>query len=284
MTQPTQRLDLSLTVNSDGSLDSSYPAGDKPLVSSGTLIASANFTDGSTQPSSIYTGANWSSFTHYGAATVTIDTAGGNSSIKGICPATDGITDGCVLGLDIPTLNISEVYIQFRAKFRGTPHAIKFCKVHGQVASGYANCTFGLSGGGAMTQTSFGDGSGTGNDTAQVINLNGTGHQLGRNSGAGVLTPQNSTFTQGMWGNDVWHDFKVHVKFNSGTSALNEVADGIFYVEIDGLVYVNATGLFNRHYTNLPIEYISFFDVAQDNDYGYELLYDDIKVSTGGFA
>ena len=282
MTQPTQRLDLSLTANSiSPKWDSLYPAGNRPT---GTLIASANFTDGSTQPSSIYTGANWSSFNHYGAATVTIDTAGGNNSIKGICPATDGITDGCVLGLDIPSLNLSEVYIQFRVKFRGTPHAIKFCKVHGQASGGQANCTFGLSGGGAMTQTSFGDGSGTGNDTAQVINLSGVSHQLGRNSGAGVLTPQNSPFTQGMWGNDVWHNFKVHVKFNSGTSALNEVANGLFYVEIDGLVYVNATGLFNRHYSNLPIDYISFFDVAQDNDYGYELLYDDIKVSTGGFV
>lgn len=284
MTQPTQRLDLSLTANSSSpKWDSLYPAGNRP--GSGVLIASANFTDGNPIPSNNGSGAIWSTGSGaWGGATYGVDTAGGNNSIKGICPATDGITDGCVLGLDIPSLNLSEVYIQFRAKFRGTPHAIKFCKVHGQASGGQANCTFGLSGGGAMTQTSFGDGSGTGNDTAQVINLSGVSHQLGRNSGAGVLTPQSSPFTQGMWGNDVWHNFKVHVKFNSGTSALNEVANGLFYVEIDGLVYVNATGLFNRHYSNLPIDYISFFDVAQDNDYGYELLYDDIKVSTGGFV
>lgn len=32
MTQPTQRLDLSLTINSDGSLDSHYPVGNKPAA------------------------------------------------------------------------------------------------------------------------------------------------------------------------------------------------------------------------------------------------------------
>lgn len=293
MTQPTQRLDLSLTANSSSpKWDSLFPAGNR---SSGTLIGSANFTDGVLPPSSTYPGTVWSVYDN-GSAVLSIDTVGGNS-IKGICPASDGSTHVNVLGFGVPA-ETSSVYIQFRAKFRGTPHAIKFCKVHGKTAADfpggsaeipvpqqYANCTFGLGGGGSMLHTSFGDGSTAGNDTANVIDLTGASHQLGRGAGlATVLTPQNSVFSGAMWGDDVWHTFKIHVKFNSGNSALNEVNDGEFYVEIDNNVYVNATGVFNRHWANMPIDYISFFDVAQDNDYGYELLYDDIKISIGGFV
>jgi hypothetical protein len=36
-------------------------------------------------------------------------------------------------------------------------------------------------------------------------------------------------------------------------SAADEVADGAYYVEIDGQVYVDATGLFNRHWSNGPM-------------------------------
>jgi hypothetical protein len=75
----------------------------------------------------------------------------------------------------------------------------------------------------------------------------------------------------------------MHVKYNSGTTAENEVADGEYYVEIDGKVYVNATGLFNRHYSNLPIDRVEFFNWAQNGTQPFEIWLDDIRVTTGGF-
>lgn len=268
-------------------LDTSYLGATTPV-----LIAYANFNNGNLQPTSIVSGINWNHYSN-GSAALSIE----GNSIKGICPASNGSNHVNVLGLGVSVLQTRSVFIKFRAKFRGRPHAIKFCKVHGMRATefpggtveipdphGEANCTFGLGPYGNMVNTSYGDGSTTGNDTANIIVLAGAPHQLGRAQGlATVDTPQNSAFTEAMWGDDEWHEFRVHVKFNSGTSSEDEVNDGVFYVEIDGQIYVYARGIYNRHYSNLPIDYISFFDVAQDNDYGYELLYDDIQISTGNF-
>lgn len=151
-----------------------------------------------------------------------------------------------------------------------------------------ANTTFGLDYtgvdlGGAYV-ISFGDGSSASNDTQNVIFLSGAHPDwVGRSYGSAVInTPQKSAWASSHWNNDSWHHFKAHIKFNSGTSPSTEKPDGEYYFEIDGTVYVDAKDLYNRHYSNFPIARIVFFDWVQSNP-AFEVWYDDIKISTGGF-
>ena len=71
------------------------------------------------------------------------------------------------------------------------------------------------------------------------------------------------------------------LKYNSGTSAATEVADGAYYVEIDGRIYVHATGLLNRHYTNKPIDRVELLGWAQGGSQPFEIWYDDVKITVG---
>ncbi len=189
----------------------------------------------------------------------------------------------------VASLNTEDLYIEFYAKLPGVKHGLKFLKIFGgQQGSGYANTTFGLDytgyDPGAMYQVSFGDGSSVGNDTANVINFDGSSpNMIGRSYGkASVSTPQKSRFASSQWGT-TWHHFRMHVKFNSGTSSTNEVNDGAYYVEIDGKVYVNATGLFNRNPANAPIDRVELFGWSQNGAAPFEVWYDNVLISTGGF-
>jgi hypothetical protein len=76
-----------------------------------------------------------------------------------------------------------------------------------------------------------------------------------------VKTPQMSDLRSADWGTG-WHHFRIHIKFNSGTTSQNEVPNGEFYLEIDGKVYADATGIHNRNPANGPINYIEFFGWA----------------------
>jgi hypothetical protein len=189
---------------------------------------------------------------------------------------------------DLSDLDTRDLWVEFRAKMPGAKQGLKFLKIFGQDQNGYANTTFGLDytgvDFGSMYQVSFGDGSGTSNDTANVINFNGEYPEwIGRSFGtASVLTPQNQIWASSNWGTE-WHHFRIHVKFNSGTSAADEVADGEYYVEIDGTVYVDAQGLFNRHWSNGPIDRVELFGWAQNGSQPFEIWYDDVRLSTGGF-
>jgi hypothetical protein len=191
----------------------------------------------------------------------------------------------------VASLNTEDVYIEFWAKmpsqYKG---GFKFVKVFGQSSSstGYANTTFGAeytaSPYGALTQVSFGDGTNLQNDTQNVINLDGQYFQsIGRSYGTAVVqTPQMSDFPAADWGTG-WHHFLIHVKFNSGTTSQNEVPNGEYYLQIDGKVYVDATGLYNRNPANRPIEQIGFFGWAQEDPEPFQVWYYDIRISTGGF-
>lgn len=243
------------------------------------LIGHADFSDGNVTPSSIYPGATWGSGAGAGGAISVVD---------GAYRADYPIPSGGVytyLNFNVGPLEVFDLYIQLRAKFIA-PHSVKFVKVHGiEVGPNYSNSTYGLTTGGVMAQVSFGDGTDVANDTANVINLTGSNPSwVGRSyPGTAVIhTPQMSTFTG--FADGAWHDIKIHHKFNSGTTAEDEVADGAYYVEIDGDVYADATGLFNRHHASAAIEYVSFGDWAQDNDYAFTVFFDDIKISLGGFA
>lgn len=187
--------------------------------------------------------------------------------------------------------NIDELYVEFWAKMPEAKQGLKFVKVFGRKGDNgnVANTTFGVdytgSNRGGIQEISFGDGSYLLNDTAQVIRLDGQQpYLIGRSYGVAVVeTPQASTFTPSDW-SDEWHKFRIHLKFNSGTNKTNEVPDGAYYYEIDGKVYVRAEGVFNRHFTNLPIDHIGVFNWAQTGTSPFDLYYRDVRVSTIGFS
>jgi len=191
----------------------------------------------------------------------------------------------------VAALKTEDIYVELWAKMPGSRQGLKFLKIFGgsSTSGNYANTTFALdyTGGdpGAMYQVSFGDGSGIGNDTANVINFDGSSpNWIGRSYGtATVQTPQKASFSSAQWGTS-WHHFRIHCKFNSGASAATEINDGAYYVEIDGKVYVNATGLFNRHYSNLPIDRVELFGWSQNAPSAFQVWYDDVRITTGGFA
>lgn len=191
----------------------------------------------------------------------------------------------------VAALHTEDIYIEFWAKMPGVKEGCKFLKVFGERTSptNYANTTIytNYNGGdyGAVMQVAFGDGTTQTNDTQNAVYLNGRNPQaIGRSYGtATVQTPQMSNFSSSDWGTG-WHHFRIHIKFNSGTTSQNEVPNGKYYLEIDGKVYVNATGLYNRNPTNGPIQYIGFFGWAQTESQPFQLWYDDIRISTGGFV
>ena len=229
-----------------------------------------------------------------GTVSISTDTSlnynGGATSVVGKYPTASG---GVYVwgSYDVSALKTEDIYIEFWAKMPGAKQGLKFLKIFGGRASdgSAANTTFGMNytGGdnGSLYQVSFGDGSTPFNDTQNVINLDGTYPSwIGRSYGhATVATPQKSAWASSNWGTN-WHHFKMHVKFKSGNSGAAEVADGQYYLEIDGKVYADASGLFNRNYTNGPIDSIQIFGWAQGGSTPFEIWYSNVVISTGGFV
>lgn len=213
---------------------------------------------------------------------------GEGEALEGSYPVAGPGGQFVIANYNVTSLRAEDVYIEFWAKMPGAKEGCKFLKIFGDRSDGNANTTISTNytGGdwGAIDQVSFGDGTTRRNDSQNSINLSGQDPQsIGRSYGkATVSTPQMSTFSSQDWGT-AWHHFRVHVKFNSGTTPQNEVADGEYYLEIDGNVYVDATGLFNRNPVNGPITTIEFFGWAQKNPQPFQLWYYDIRISTGGF-
>ena len=190
----------------------------------------------------------------------------------------------------LTALKTEDVYVEFWAKMPAAKEGLKFLKVFGVNNNGtYANTTFGLDytgvDFGSMYEIGFGDGTGTANDMANAIIFDGSNPSwIGRSYGkATVQTPQGHAFSSSMWGT-TWHHFRVHVKFNTGTTSANEVNDGEYYVEIDGNVYVNATGLFNRNPVDGPIDRVELFGWSQNASSAFQVWYDDVRITTGGFV
>jgi|GEM_PF-2349764 len=195
-----------------------------------------------------------------------------------------------------PPANTKQLFISFKVKIPGNKGGLKFLKIFGQhgTADAYSNTTFGLDytgiddGVGSLYAISFGDGTDAQNDSQNVILLGGDYPSwIGRSYGsATVKTPMKKSFRAADWGTD-WHTFKIMVKFNDGTTSSNEIANGAYYLEIDGNVYVDATGLFNRSYASGSIDHIEFSGWAQGSknipNPAFDIYYDDIVVSSGGF-
>ncbi|MDC8457807.1 hypothetical protein [Marinobacter sp. DS40M6] len=239
-----------------------------------TILEQSNFDSGSAPN-------NWFVSTKSGGS---IDFSGGFA--RGQYPITAGNPDSHVnISVPIP-YGVRKLYTSFWARMPGNMGGCKFYKVQGidDDPAGVANVTFGTKNNtGIMSDVSYGDGSTTGNDTQNTFEFTGSGHSIGRNSDAVILTPQGRNWTEVDWGTD-WHFFRTICGYNSGNSAATEKPDGEFYVEIDGLVFLHATKLFNRHYDNGPIEKVVFFNAAQNDNNPFTVDFDDIKIATGGFA
>lgn len=261
---------MSSPPNGGGNFDS--------ISNESVLIGHADFTNGSITPSSIYPGTEWNVG---GVAGGAVAVAGGKLVATYPVPAFGA---NFCWATFFPPPNTKEIRATFKVKFTpGRP--VKFFKVHGQDTSGYANCTFQVAGDGVMEQISFGDGSTTGNDVAQVIRLDGSHKEYaGRSypSTAVIETPQNQSFD---FNDGLEHEVEAYVRFNDGTSSGNEVPNGAFYLKIDGLVYVRATGLFNRHYSNQPIgriEWFGYVNTDLSESTGFTLSLDDVDIFLGG--
>ena len=193
---------------------------------------------------------------------------------------------GPYANFSVKSLNTESVYIDFWAKMPDAKEGFKFLKIFGiDNGSGAANTTvmadYTGANQGAIRLAEYGDGTTQSNDSQNAIFFNGLA-VVGRAKGiATVLTPQMHSFSN--WGIG-WHHFRIHIKFNSGTTSANQVPNGEIYVEIDGQVYVDTTGLYNRNYLDLPINYIGFFGWAQTDPQAFDVWYDNIVISTGGFV
>jgi hypothetical protein len=216
---------------------------------------------------------------------------GAGKSLRGVYP----LASGGVYAwgeLNIAKEQTRDIWVRFRARMpSSSPQGLKFLKVFGGNDGGYANTTFGLDytgvERGGMYCASFGDGTETQNDTANIILFDGSnpkavGRAFGK-SGYSALTPQKSFWHAIEWGK-TWHLFELHVKFNSGTTAQTEVNDGEIFVRIDGKVYLDAKGVYNRHPSNPPIERVEILGWAQSGTTPFELWYDNIEIAVGGFG
>jgi hypothetical protein len=268
-----------------GLLDSSIDStGDKKII----LLGRANFNSGVLPPPTIVGGNTWA----VGNGSPFIE----DGALRMNYPYRDFGAGGIVnsLHFDVPD-GIKELYVRFRAKMPNAKHGLKFLKVFGRNATGgantVANTTFALdytgANNGSMLMVGFGDGSTQSNDTQNVMKLNGADpNQLGRAFGVGAnVVSAGNFFLSSEWGTE-WHTFRFKIKFNDGTTEENEINNGEILVNIDGVDYAHATGLFNRHYTNGDIHYLSFGDWSQGSVGGspaFEIYYDDIFISRNGF-
>lgn len=266
-----------------------------PSIGPRVLVGNADFEAGPTRPRVEHASANWYGFE---------DSAGrrtADGALRIDYPTGEFST---AMGLVLARLDTREVFIQFRARMPGPRGGLKFFKIfghnprdnsltgwNGSVASNYANSTFGLDytgiadGRGSLYYIAFGDGTLSENDTANGIWLDGSNPRgIGRSySRAVVATPQMRNFRAADWG-DGWHTFRMMMRFNSGATAATEVADGAYFLEIDGRVYARATGILNRHPSNQPsIDRVEIGGWAQSNEAPFSIEYDDVTVTTGSF-
>lgn len=201
---------------------------------------------------------------------------------------------------NLAPLNTRDVYIEFDVRIPPdaggrTPGSAKFLKFFGQASSdGYANTTFGISGDagqvGSLTYIGFGDGTNMENDVANVIFLNGTEPTwIGRSYGKASVYNRGTYWNYWDW-KDQWHHFRVHAKFHTSTyntatkTCVAEVNDGEYYLEIDGVTFVDARGLFNHRCSNPPLSRVTLLDWGGGTFGPFEINLDNIRVTTGGFV
>jgi hypothetical protein len=187
--------------------------------------------------------------------------------------------------LNVDLAGKTHVSIKFKIRMPSSyKHGFKIWKIFGQPdpqnAANYCNSTFGaLYPTAVMESVAFGDGTGEENDQQHAFRYDGTlPDWAGRNHelpGAVVLTSGGPNFE---FEDDEWHDFEYICKYNTGTTVGDEVSDGAFYVKIDGVMRLDATGVFNRHPSNLPMDSGHLGDWSQGATEPFVVEFTDVIV------
>lgn len=254
-----------------------WTQGNRPVP---TLIASAALGGDGNQQFSI-PGANWQTGAWNGGS---LTKTGGYISMTNPANVDGGVYS--LTGIECFGLGLRDFYLQFEVKYPGVVWGSKFCKLHGAAGSnGYgANCTFGQNDVGDLTYIGYGDGTQLGQDVNQTIYLDG-GKYMGRNASIAdwVVQPQ-GTYMHQNFNDHAWHKFRVHAKFNTGTSAQDEVPDGEFFLEVDDVVQCHVRNIYNRHYLNPPIAEVNIGGWTAGGAQPFELDVRNVKISTGGFV
>lgn len=253
-----------------------YSGGDRP--SGGSLVASTAL-DGDGEQEFSISGATWHTNAWNGGS---LTRTGGYIALTNPANAEGGVYT--LVGIECTPLALSDYYIDFEIRYPSNVWGSKFCKFHGaaNVSGNGANCTFGQNDVGDLTYIGYGDGVELGQDVNQSIDLNGTLY-MGRNAGIAdfVVSPIGRYLASSFAGN-VWRRVRVHAKFNTGTTAMNEVPDGEFYLEIDNIVYCHVRNIYNRHYLNPPVAEINIGGwTAGGSAFTYHVR--NVRISTGGF-
>lgn len=261
---------------SDPIFQSEWPLGNRP---SGTLIASAAL-DGDGNQEFAVSGANWQTNAWSGGS---LSRTGGHIALTNPANAEGGVYT--LVGIECFGLGLRDYYLEFEIKYPSNVWGSKFCKFHGAAGGNGqgANCTFGQNDVGDITYIGYGDGVELGQDVNQSIDLNGT-LNMGRNASiADFLVSPIGRYAASNFSGNVWRKVRVHAKFNTGTTSENEIPDGVFYLEIGGVVYCHVEGIFNRHYLNPPVAEINIGGwTAGGSAFTYHVR--NVKISTGGFV
>ncbi len=173
-----------------------------------------------------------------------------------------------------PSGDLAEAYVRFYFKIEnhtGTDFGTKFFKMNGQRNgdTNYANYTVSY----VDYAIGMGDGSGTQNDATCRWDYDGvnTGACTGTWAGYGIPTVNDGQ----------WHYCEVYFKYNTDGNY-----DGAVAVWYDGVKVVEASGIRNRHDTNIRnygticlFEYVYWGALSSDTDQDWYLYYDDIVVS-----
>lgn len=272
--------------------DSFHPLGNRGS-SGGTLIARADWSTHALIPPALAGYEATTNWGHWeGGASITQN----GTFVRGVYPDTIGsnANGGFVLQLD-ESLGIAEIYVQMDVRYplaAPAKQGLKFLKFFGGDGDGVttfdsANFTFNpqYDNNGLWNWIAFGDGTTTGNDTSNIIfftsseNPSWVGRSYGQPS-LNISRQMNSNFQF----DDNWHTIKIIAKYNTGTTSGNEVPDGRFYVEIDGDIYVDATGFFNRHPQNPRyFKSLELFGWTQ-NTQAFTIDYRNVNISIGGFV
>jgi len=163
------------------------------------------------------------------------------------------------------------------------------CKFYGQRSGdNQANATYTMEYlTGDVSYIGYGDGAGTNpvqNDTSNgVATFTPNFISTGRAGPLPRTVVNGGMFTAADWGDgSVWHKFQLRLKRNYGTSAADEINDGIVEMRINDTVRARGVNVYNRHWSNAPLDYVEFLSYSQQNT-PFTLDFKNITVSKHGW-
>jgi len=222
--------------------------------------------------SGLVNGGGWT-FAAQDGATVTKLNDGTDDFIRGTYDdnTANGTSAWVQVRYTFPYRFETDIYVQYWA--RKTPGGgSKMCKFYGQRSGdNQANATYTMEYlTGDVSYIGYGDGAGTNpvqNDTSNgVATFTPNFISTGRAGPLPRTVVNGGMFTAADWGDgSVWHKFQLRLKRNYGTSAADEINDGIVEMRINDTVRARGVNIYNRHWSNAPLDFVEFLSYAQQN-------------------